>query len=223
MKPITIKTPVTLIALLGGGVVLTGIGTSLHRLLVPWALMIGVLLFVAGLLLALIDFFRAIAILRKPESRQRTGIILPILTALIAAAAWSIVVTVPVLFARGASQPCPFTEHFPEMPPDAQIVDSWCNSKIGMDHTCIYKVKMNDHGKISALLISNGFPRVTASEAYGISNIRYPTWWPPDGDFGITEIYLHRERDKESGFPYLNRIVRYDSKNDLYYFQWYDL
>jgi len=157
------------------------------------------------------------------ESRKRNGIISPIITALIAATAWSIVVVIPVLLIRGASQPCPFTEHFPEMPPDAQVVESWCNPKIGMDHTCIYKVKMNDHESISILLTSSGFPRVTASEAHGIVNIRYPTWWPPDEDPGLTEIYLHRERDEETGFPYLNRIVRYDPVKDLYYFQWYDL
>ena len=218
MKPITKRTPITLSALFSGGVLLFTCGAFM-----PWLWIIGILFLIAGLLLGLIDFFRAISILGNADSRKSNGIISPIITALIAATAWSIVVVVPVLLIRGASQPCPFTEHFPEMPPDAQVIESWCDSKIGMDHTCIYKVKMNDHESISALLISNGFPRVTASEAYGISNIRYPTWWPPDGTPGLAEIYLHRECDQETGYPYLNRIVRYDPTYDLYYFQWYDL
>ena len=218
MKPITKRTPITLFALFSGGVLFFIFGAF-----IPWLWIVGILLLIAGLLLGLIDFFRAISILVNADSRKSNGIISPMITALIAGTVWSIVVTIPFLLISGASQPCPFHEHFPEMPPDAQVVESWCNPKIGMDHTCIYKVKMNDHERISALLISNGFPRVTASEAYGISNIRYPTWWPPDGYYRFSEIYLHRERDIETDYPYLNRVVRYDQNTDLYYFQWYDL
>ena len=222
MKPITKWTPITLIALLGGGVVLIRLSTILPHTLVPWLLIVIILLFISGLLLGLIDFFRAIAILRNAEARNRTGLMPPLLTALIATAAWSIVVAVIAFLISGIYRPCPFTAHFPEVPPDAQMLNSWCIPKNGMDHTCIYKVRMNDHEAIAALLSSNGFLRVSASEAEGLRT-EYPDWWPPDGDIGITEIYLQRETDKETGYPFLNRIVRYDPQNDLYYFQWYDL
>ena len=222
MKPITKWTPITLISLLGGGMVLIRLGTILPYALAPWLLIAIILLFVSGLLLGLIDFFRSIAILRNAESRNRTGLMPPLLTAFIATAAWSIFVAIIAFLISGIYRPCPFAEHFPEMPPDAQILDSWCIPKNGMDHTCIYKVRMNDHEAIAALLITNGFLRVRASEADGLVT-EYPDWWPSYGDYRMADIFLHRERDSESGYPYLNRIVRYDPESNLYYFQWYDL
>lgn len=127
-----------------------------------------------------------------------------------------------IAFIIVGNKPCAFSEHFPEIQQDVTILKSWCSNKMGVDHTCIYIAKINDHKSLSSLFISNVFQRAHASDAHGLV-AEYPNWWPPEEDPRITEIYLQRESDQKTGYPYLNRIVRYDPVNNVYYFQWYDL
>jgi len=74
------------------------------------------LLWTAGLLFSLFDFFRAIATLSNAENRRGTGIILPLLTVLIALGAWAVVVNFGIQFKRSLDKRAQYElEHWDEL------------------------------------------------------------------------------------------------------------
>ncbi len=114
MKPMTKATPLTMIGLLGGGAVLFGLNAFLPVPIETWFAIAGMVVVVAGLVFGLGAFFRGIATLTNTESRRTAGILVPILTILIAGGAWAAVVTTAIQVKRSMdqreeSQPSPGT------------------------------------------------------------------------------------------------------------------
>ena len=82
MKPITIRTPLALLIMLGTGMIMIGLNAF------PAA---AILIFVAGLLFGIFAVFRSLAALANPEVRRSTGLAVPILTILLATGTWYVV------------------------------------------------------------------------------------------------------------------------------------
>jgi len=81
----TKSTPITLISLFCGGILLISLKVS-------YTVLVGLFCLLAGLLLGLIGFFHAVVALAKRSSQLANGITIPIITILISAGSWLLVV-----------------------------------------------------------------------------------------------------------------------------------
>ena len=104
MKPITKATPLTMVGLLSGGGVLFGLNAFLPLPIETWFAIAGMLFFAAGLIVGVAALVRGIASLSDAESRRATGVLLPILTILIAVGVWTAVVTTAITARRSLEQ-----------------------------------------------------------------------------------------------------------------------
>ena len=102
--------------LLGGGAALFGCNAFFTVPIETWFAMAGFLLFVAGLLLSLFAFFRATAVLTNTEMRRSNGLTIPIVTTLIAAIAWSVVINTAIQAKRSMDKRAQYEEeHWDEL------------------------------------------------------------------------------------------------------------
>lgn len=104
MKAMTKATPITMVALLGGGAVLFGLNAFFPRPNETWFSIAGMIVFVSGLIFGLVAFFRGVATLASFASRQVSGILIPILTVVIAGVAWVLVVATVIHVKRSMDE-----------------------------------------------------------------------------------------------------------------------
>ena len=112
MKPMTKSTPFILLSLLVGGGVLFGLNAFFPVPIETWFAIAGMLVFAAGMLFGIAAGVRSIAVLSNAAFRKTTGILLPVLTIVIAGGAWAVVITTAIqvkhsMDEREKSQPSP--------------------------------------------------------------------------------------------------------------------
>lgn len=116
MKPMNRSTPVILVGLLAGGALLFWLNGFFSVPVETWFAIAGMLIFAAGLLFGLFGLCRAITVLTSPESRRATGILVPVLTIVVTASAWFIVVTTAIQMKRSLDKREQFEqEHWDEL------------------------------------------------------------------------------------------------------------
>jgi hypothetical protein len=92
MKPLTKWTPLTLVGLLGSGALIFGLNAFCPVPAETVLAAAGGLIFAAGLLFGVFALFRSLAALRCAEARHSTGLVVPIVTIILAAGAWFVVI-----------------------------------------------------------------------------------------------------------------------------------